>query len=84
MSLENLRKAIKDGKLVIGSEKTEKLLKKGGAKEVFVASNCDEDLKERLKTYAEISDCKFNVLKENANDIGAICKKPFSISVCCY
>ena len=84
MSIDNLRKALKEGKLKTGLEETNKLLKKDKVKEVFVASNCPENWENTLKKYCEITKCKFSKLKENSNEVGAICKKPFSIVVCCY
>ena len=84
MSLIELKKALKDGKLNIGTEETIKLLKNKKVKEVFVSSNCSEDVKDRIKKYCKISECKFSQLEENSKDLGAICKKPFSISVCSY
>jgi large subunit ribosomal protein L30e len=84
MSLVELRKALKEKKLKMGIEETEKLLKQNKVKEVFVASNCPEDREAKIKRHCEISGCKFSKLKEDSRDLGAVCKKPFSISVCCY
>ncbi len=84
MSLDNLKKAIKEKKLTIGTEKTIKALKKGEAKEVFISKNCPELLRKQVKNYAEISNIPVTELKESNEEIGAICKKPFSINLCCY
>lgn len=84
MSLVELRKALKEKKLKMGIKETLKLMKKGKVKEVFVSSNCQEDLLAQIKRYCKISGCKLHELKENNKELGVICKKPFSISVCCY
>ena len=84
MSLDNLKKAIKGKKLTIGTEKTIKALKKGEAKEVFISRNCPELLRKQVKNYAEISKIAVSELKESNEEIGTICKKPFSINLCCY
>ena len=84
MSLTELRKGLKEGKIVFGTERTETLVKQGKVKEVFMASNVAEGVSESIGKYCEISDCKLNKLTENSKDLGAICKKPFSIGVCCY
>jgi large subunit ribosomal protein L30e len=83
MSLENLRNALKEKKLKLGTSETLKFIRKSKAKEVFVSSNCPDNLIKDLEKYCEISKCKLYKLKENSKDLGAICKKPFSISMCC-
>jgi large subunit ribosomal protein L30e len=82
MSLENLRKALKEGKLKVGTDQTLKSLGQGKVEEVFLSSNCPEDLMKRIEKYCNLGECKFTQLKENSKELGAICKKPFSISVC--
>ncbi len=84
MSLENLKKALKEKNLIIGTDRTLKELKKGKAKEVFVSRNCPADLKKQVTKYGEISGVKVTQLKETNEEIGSICKKPFSINLCCY
>lgn len=84
MSLDNLKKAIKEKKLIIGTERTISALKRGEAKEVFVSKNCPELLRKEIKNYAEISNISVNELKESNEEMGTICKKPFSINLCCY
>ena len=39
MSIDNLKKAIKEKKLIIGTERTIKALKMGEAKEVFISKS---------------------------------------------
>lgn len=82
MSKDNLKKAVKERNLIIGSDETIKLLKKGGVKEVFVSINCPEDVLGSIKKYCEINEVKLLELKENSKELGAVCKKPFSITVC--
>ena len=71
-----LRRAIKTGKVYLGSKRTIKALKNGEARMVVVASNCPEELFEQIKS--------FNVpvvMFEGTNmDLGAICGKPFSVA----
>jgi len=84
MSLDNLKKAIKEKKLIIGTERTVSALKRGEVKEVFISKNCPELLRKQVKTYAEISNIVVSELKKSNEEIGTICKKPFSINLCCY
>jgi|TARA_Y100000034_G_scaffold133156_1_gene197903 large subunit ribosomal protein L30e len=82
MSTSDLKNLIKEKKVKIGSEVTIKAIRDGNAKEVFISSNCPNELKKRLEKYCEISKCKINLLKENSKELGDICKKPFSINIC--
>ena len=84
MSLDNLKKAIKEKKLVIGTDRTLKLLKTNKAKEVFISKNCPETLRKRIKNYGEINKIKITELDNTNEEIGSLCKKPFSINICCY
>jgi len=84
MSLNNLKKAIKENKLIIGTERTLKALKQGTTKEVFISKNCPEDLRKQVKHYGEVSGISISELEETNEEIGTLCKKPFSINLCCY
>jgi large subunit ribosomal protein L30e len=84
MSLDNLKKVIKGKKLIIGTERTLKALKQGTIKEVFVSKNCPENLKKQIKKYGEISGILISELEETNEEIGTLCKKPFSVNLCCY
>ncbi len=83
MSLDNLKKVLKEGKLKIGADETLKSLKKMEAKEVFVSSSCPEELLEKIEKYCVLGGCTVSKLKENSKELGAACKKPFSINICC-
>lgn len=83
MSLVNLKKALKEGKLIFGTERTLKLLKTSKINEIFVASNCKANVKEDIVYYAKLANVKVTELKETNEELGLICKKPFSISACC-
>lgn len=84
MSIEDLKKALKEGKLIIGINRTTKLLKNGKINQIFIASNCKQEIKENLKYLSKISNARFSELKENNEELGAVCKKSFSISVASY
>lgn len=67
--------------LVIGTEETLKLLRKGAAKQVFIAANCSAQVRKDLEQYCKISDVELVELPQSSEEIGVICKKPFAISV---
>lgn len=84
MSLKNLNNALKENKLFVGTESTLKALKKGKVKEVFISKNCPEYIKKRIKNYSEISESIYTELDLTNEDLGILCKKPFSINCCFY
>ena len=84
MSLADLKKAVKEEKLVFGTDRTLKMIREGKAKKVFISSNCPKQVREDIKHYATIAGMEVNELKEPNEELGIICKKPFSISVLCY
>ena len=83
MSLEELKKALKENKLIYGKDRTMKMIKSGKATNIFLASNCPAIVKQDMKKLANISKIVITELKESNEDLGTICKKTFSISVAC-
>lgn len=82
--MENLKKLIKENKIIIGTNKVMKNLKLGRLKEIYLASNCPKYVLEDIKHYSKLNNVKVNELKEDNEQLGTICKKPFSISVLGY
>lgn len=76
-----LRKLLSDKKLIIGKDRTLKQLKVGKLKKVFVAANSPSELKEDLKYYCSLGNAELIELTYPNEELGVICKKPFSISV---
>ena len=84
MSLEELRKVLNEKKVIFGSERTLKMLKNGKLNAVYVASNCQTKIKEDIKYYAKLSNVNVIELEQANDELGVICKKPFSVSVISY
>jgi len=76
-----IKKLIKAKDLVIGKERTLKNLKLGRVEKVIISSNCAENVVNDLNYYAGLD--KTETIKVNYlnDELGVICKKPFSISV---
>lgn len=81
MSLTELKKLVGNKKLVVGSNKTLKELKKGNVKSVFLASNCPKDLKSEIETNAKMEKAEVSILETNNEELGVVVKKPFAVSV---
>ena len=73
-----------DHKPIIGTERILKNLKTGKLKKILVASNCREQIKKDINYYAKLADVKVIQLDIPNDEVGLVCKKPFSISVLGY
>jgi len=67
------------GRLSFGKDRTLKLLKSGQLAELFVCSNYPN--KTEIKQMTKIADIKVEMLTQTNEELGALCKKPFSISI---
>ena len=81
MSEVDIKKIIKEKKVNIGTEKTLKLIKNKKIKNIVINSNCPSNVKRDLKYYAKAYDLQIYEVKENNEELGALFKKPFNISV---
>lgn len=66
-------------KLVFSRAETLKLLRTGRLAEVFLAANFPSE--QNIKNLAELTETKVNKLKQTNDELGALCKKPFAISI---
>lgn len=78
---EDLRKILKAGKAVLGTDRTLKALRKGELKQVFCASNVDTRVREDLEYYEKSLKISVSHLKMSNEELGVLCGKPFSVSV---
>ncbi len=80
-AVSEIKKALKQGKVIIGTEKTIKNLKLGKVSKVFLTSNCPEEVKKDITYYSSLAKADVVQLKQPNDELGVLCKKPFSISV---
>jgi large subunit ribosomal protein L30e len=78
---EEIKKVIKSGNFIIGSDVGMKSLKLGKTEKVYLASNCNEITKKEAERLARIAKVDVVVLSIPNDDLGVLCKKPFSISM---
>ena len=81
MSITEIREALKKEIVVIGTKDTIKNLKKGKLEKIFLSSNCPKSIKADIISYSKLSKIPVTTLKKSNEEIGTLCKKPFSISV---
>ena len=79
-----IKKMIKAGNFVIGTEKAIKSLRTGKAQKVLVSSNCPAKIEKSIVSYAGMSGAEVHKLEYPNDELGVICKKPFSISVLAF
>jgi len=78
---KELSRAILTGKVILGTDRSLKAVKRGDAKIVLLASNCPEEIVEDFMHYSKISGLRVVRLKKNSRELGIICGVPFTVSV---
>lgn len=76
-----IKKMLKSGNVIIGTERTIKNLKLGNVQKVLLSSNCPVRVENDVKYYAGLSGAELHKLEYPNDELSVICKKPFSISV---
>ncbi len=79
--IEEIKKELAKGTVAIGTETTIKNIKLGKVSKVFLTSNCPDDVKENIGYYAKLGKVEIVVLSQPNDELGALCKKPYAISV---
>ncbi|MBD3204186.1 50S ribosomal protein L30 [Candidatus Woesearchaeota archaeon] len=79
--IKKIRSLIKEKKLIIGTERTIKELKKKKLDKVYVSANVSQEVMDDINHYAKLADLSVVQLDVFNEELGTICKKPFSISV---
>ena len=79
--MKELKDALKEKNLVFGTERTIKGIRSGEVKKVFIAKNCPGNARKKIKYYAGIDKIDVFELDANNEELGVMCKKPFSIAV---
>jgi large subunit ribosomal protein L30e len=78
--MKELRNALKENKVIIGSKKTIKYLKLGNVKLIILANNCPENIKKDIEHYSKLSGIKIENFDGTAKQLGIFCGKPFAIA----
>ena len=81
MGIKDVREALKEKTAVIGLERTMKLMRQGKVKKVFVSANTTATAKDDIRHYGTLLNVAIEELKLTNEELGTLCKKPFSISV---
>ncbi len=79
--INNILKAEAEGKTIFGIDKIILLIKNKKIDQIYITSNLPAELKQDLLEISKINDIKVIQLKYNNEELGTLCKKPFSIGV---
>ena len=80
-AIEEIKKLLKSKQAIIGTERVMKHLKAGRMAKVFLSSNCSKEAKEDIGAYAKLAQAEVIQLGIPNDELGVLCKKPFSIAV---
>lgn len=76
-----IKKFLQDGRVIIGTEKTIQNLKLGKVEKVVITSNTPDKVIEDINRYSEMAGAEVIKADYPNEEMGIICKKPYSISV---
>ena len=84
MSVEELRKALKEKTLTYGTKEAIRNLKAGKTKVVLISGNCSKLTKDNLERYTKLSGAKLIELKQPSSELALLCKRGHQVSVLSY
>jgi len=76
-----LRTAMRTGKVIIGYKETMKTIRTGKAKLVIMAANAPDGIRDEVERYCKLANIPLYVFQGTSLDLGAMCRKPFMVSV---
>jgi large subunit ribosomal protein L30e len=79
--IQEIKKLVKEKLLVVGTNNTFKKVIENKIDKVWMSSNVPEKIKNDLMHYKKIDDINVVTLEIPNDELGVICKKPFSVSV---
>jgi large subunit ribosomal protein L30e len=77
---KELGRAVKSGKVVIGAKRSLKVIKRGEAKLVIVATNCPPDILSDVSYYTKLAGVPLHHFGKDGRQLGLACGKPFTVS----
>ena len=78
---EDLRIALEEKKIIIGSKRAIKYLKLGKVKKIIISNNAPESVKKDVGHYSKLTGIELENFDGTSKQLGIFCGKPFSISV---
>lgn len=78
---KTIRDAVEANRVVLGKEDAVNKLKLGKLDAIVVAANCPENVRTEIEHNAKVSGTKVLVFDGKSSDLGALCRKPFTVIV---
>ena len=82
--MDDLKNALKEGKLVFGTTSVLRRIRQGKIEKVFLAKNAPKEVKEEIEHLKSAGKFEVKQMDMSNEEIGLACKKPFGINVLCY
>lgn len=79
--MQEIRKFLEQGKLVIGSKVVIKKLRNKKLEKIYMSANCKEDNEKDISKLAKLGSVEVIKLDMTNEELGTYCRKPFHISV---
>ena len=76
---QEIREAIKENKILIGTRTVIKSVKAGSVTNVIYASNCPENTRKDLEYYSKSDFLTIKQFEGNSFQLGELCGKPFNV-----
>ncbi len=80
-AISEIKKLLASDKLFLGTESNMKQLRLGNVKKVYLASNCEPVVRDDVVRLCKFGQVECVDLAQSNEEIGVLCKKPYSISV---
>ncbi len=81
ITLAEIKKMVKSGNIIIGTERSIKSLKLGKVEKVLLSSNCPAGVEKDVEYYSGLSGAQYFRIDYPNDELSLICKKPFAVSV---
>lgn len=79
--LSQLRKVLATDKIILGTDRTFKEMRKGGVSTVYVCSNAPKTVRADLAHYSKVGGVDVVELSIPNDELGTVCRKQFSVSM---
>lgn len=79
---EEIKRAVESGKVVLGTDRSLKLLRAGKVKMVIVASNCPARVRKEVEYLSKLFDIPLLRYPGTSVELGTAVGRPFSVNVC--
>lgn len=77
---KSLSIAVRSGKVLFGSNTAMKSALTGRAKMIVIASNCPQNIREKIEKYCKLSSIPLLIYPGSSIDLGSVCGKPFTVA----